>query len=115
MALQLRPLALQMPGGRTRTRRKKGPLAGWQQEVQTEDEADIFEEWAYDLVRRKNYRVGRWRQTIEARGDVKNLKDFKLEEKTPGTLLRTHPEDVNNPDHHPGGQWCLFFHQDSFI
>ena len=82
--------------------RRRKPLAEWQQSVDTEDESDIFEEWAKHLLQ-KGWRVGHWRRTHPARKDVKHLRDFKNDEKQQGTLLLMTDTAT----------WNLFFYKDS--
>ena len=73
----------------------------WKQDVPTDDESDILEEWAKHL-RVQGYQVGRWRQTIRCR-EVTNISDFKNHETTPGSLLLV------------GTKWNLYFYRDSCL
>ncbi len=81
-------------------RRRRGPQ--WQQDVDTEDETGIIEEWALHLDG-KDFRVGRWRQAYQARKGVVHLSDFKQCEKRPGALLLLEKS----------AQWFLYFYEDS--
>ena len=74
----------------------------WKVIASTKGELDIIAEWA-DHSEAQDWHVGRWRQTIEARGGVQRIAEFKSKEKKPGVLLLVHDK------------WNLNFYKDSTV
>ena len=68
-------------------RRKENAAKLWKQPVDTEDEADVLEDWARLVRKEGGWQVGRWRplsNIIYAR----NLAEVKNHQKSEGLLVR---------------------------